>query len=333
MQNPLISIIVPVYNVEKYIERCFNSLINVDYENIECVFIDDCSPDNSRKILEELIKKHEKQENFFIVKHSQNQGLPGARNSGIKQAKGDYVFFLDSDDEITSTGIGDLVEVLQKNPNSEIIQGNVKQIPAAGNDWYDISKMRFPQNCENPSQIKRMFFTFPRVPVNAVAKLILREFLVENDLFFKEKILNEDEEWSYRVAKHIKSISFSSKLCYLRYMTPNSIMQQGDLSGRIESRLQIFDGMLDNLDDEIAVMQIRFIDSLMQNLLCDIKSNKKYIGFVKKYKEIYAKLRLLKKKYPLAYFPNKLYLRMKIKQVCGNKLSEIIRKILHRNSL
>ena len=327
MQKPLVSIIVPVYNVEKYIERCFNSIVSQTYENIECIFIDDCSPDNSLKILEGLI---EKKERFSIIKHSQNEGLSAARNSGIKQAEGDYIFFLDSDDEITPNCVENLIEILREFPESEVIQGNIRQIPLVRNDWHDISKMKFPKNCDNQPKIKKMFFTFPRISITAWGKLISKVFLIKHELFFKEKIVNEDEEWSFRLAKCVKNISFTEKLCYLHYTNPNSIMNTGDLSKVINSRLIIYDDMLNNLDNEIIVMQIKFVDSLMQNVLCDIKSGKKYKNYMKIYEEVYQKLRLLKKKYPYACFPNKLYVRMKIKQIFGSKLSNFVRMILHK---
>jgi len=327
MQNPLVSIIVPVYNAAKYVERCFNSVISLKYENIECIFIDDCSTDNSSEILEGITKEHKK---VFVIKHSQNKGQAAARNSGIKKACGDYIFFMDSDDEITPNSISDLVETLQKYPKSEIIQGAIKQTPFVRHkgDWIDISNMKNLLNYENPRQIKKMFLSFPRVPVSVWAKLILREFIVRNELFFREGIMNEDDEWSYRAAKYINCISFTKEICYIYYTTnPNSIMNTPDLTKRINSWLIIFEDMLKNLDDDVKIMRIRFIDSLMQTIFCDIKSDKKYAVFMEKYKEIYEKLRLIKRKYPLAYIPNKLYVKMKVKQILGNKLSRFLRNM------
>ena len=92
--NPLISIIVPVYNAEKYLEKCLNSLINQTYKNIEIICVNDGSPDGSINILEEFSKKDSR----LKVVMQENQGLSGARNTGLKYVQGEYIAFLDSDD-------------------------------------------------------------------------------------------------------------------------------------------------------------------------------------------------------------------------------------------
>ena len=92
----LVSIIVPVYNVERYIEKCLCSLINQSYKNIEIICVNDGSPDNSRDIIESLIKS----DGRIRLIDQQNQGLSGARNTGLDAAQGEYMMFLDSDDWI-----------------------------------------------------------------------------------------------------------------------------------------------------------------------------------------------------------------------------------------
>lgn len=95
-ETPLISIIVPVFNVEKYLERCLDSLISQSYRNIEIVLIDDGSTDESGKICDRYAKEHSN----LIVIHQENQGLSMARNAGLDIAKGDYIGFVDSDDYV-----------------------------------------------------------------------------------------------------------------------------------------------------------------------------------------------------------------------------------------
>jgi len=92
----LISVIIPVYNVEKYVERCLDSVINQTYKNLEIILIDDGSTDNSGKICDEYVKK----DNRIIVVHKENGGVSSARNIGIELANGDYIGFVDSDDYI-----------------------------------------------------------------------------------------------------------------------------------------------------------------------------------------------------------------------------------------
>ena len=93
-----ISIIVPIYNVEQYIERCARSLFEQTYDDIEYVFVDDCSPDNSLNILYEVLNDYPHRiSNVKIIRHIENKGLTAARNSGLEVATGDYIAHCDSD--------------------------------------------------------------------------------------------------------------------------------------------------------------------------------------------------------------------------------------------
>jgi glycosyltransferase involved in cell wall biosynthesis len=97
----MISIIVPIYKVDNYIERCARSLLEQTYSDIEYIFVDDCSPDNSVPILREVIKEYPSRSNQIkIIYHEKNLGLPAARNTGLKVAKGEYIFHCDSDDYV-----------------------------------------------------------------------------------------------------------------------------------------------------------------------------------------------------------------------------------------
>lgn len=113
--TPKISVIVPVYNVEKYIERCVSSLFQQTLDEIEYIFVDDCSPDRSIDILHEIIKKYPNREKWVkIVRHEKNQGLTSARNSGISIAKGEYISHCDSDDWVELTMYEELYNKAKK---------------------------------------------------------------------------------------------------------------------------------------------------------------------------------------------------------------------------
>ena len=111
----LISAIVPVYNVEKYLYRCVDSILKQTYENFELILIDDGSPDNCSQMCDELSEKDSR----IKVIHQENQGLSAARNSGIKIAKGNYLTFIDSDDWISNTMFEDLINLI-KEKNADI---------------------------------------------------------------------------------------------------------------------------------------------------------------------------------------------------------------------
>ena len=109
MKNDLISIIIPVYKVEKYLEKCVNSILHQTYQNIEIILVDDGSPDNSGKLCEKLKNKDSR----IIVLHKDNGGLSDARNYGLQYAHGSLVMFVDSDDYIHAN----MVEIMYEKMN------------------------------------------------------------------------------------------------------------------------------------------------------------------------------------------------------------------------
>lgn len=111
MADELVSIIVPIYNVEKYLDKCLKSIQMQTYENIQVILINDGSPDNSQSICEEYCKK----DNRFILVNKSNRGVSSARNNGLEKAKGTYITFVDSDDFIEPNYVQVLLENLIKN--------------------------------------------------------------------------------------------------------------------------------------------------------------------------------------------------------------------------
>jgi glycosyltransferase involved in cell wall biosynthesis len=111
----LISILVPIYKVEKFISKCLDSIFNQTYSDIEYVFLDDCSPDNSVRILKKNIKEHNiDQSKITIISHSENKGIAITRNDLLDHAKGEYVLFIDSDDWIESDMVEQMVSATNK---------------------------------------------------------------------------------------------------------------------------------------------------------------------------------------------------------------------------
>ena len=110
MNNILVSVIVPIYNVEKYIGETVKSLINQDYNNIEIILVDDGSPDKSGEIIDNLALK----DNRIVVIHKENGGVSSARNAGLKVATGEYVTFVDGDDWVDSDYVTYFVKLLEK---------------------------------------------------------------------------------------------------------------------------------------------------------------------------------------------------------------------------
>lgn len=118
MNIPKISVIIPVYNTEKYLERCINSVVNQNFRDVEIIIINDCSEDNSLKIID---KYKNKDKRVKIINKIKNEGLSSARNSGIEIAKGEYILHIDSDDWIEQGYLNDIYEVAQKNDADMVI--------------------------------------------------------------------------------------------------------------------------------------------------------------------------------------------------------------------
>lgn len=117
-----VSVIIPIYNVAAYIARCVRSLLGQTLDDVEFIFVDDCSSDDSIFILEAVIKEFPKRaETIKLIRHSQNMGLPAARNSGLEMAEGEYIFHCDSDDWLESTALENLYYVAQQ--KTQILYG------------------------------------------------------------------------------------------------------------------------------------------------------------------------------------------------------------------
>lgn len=110
----LITVIIPIYKVEAYIERCVRSLMAQELDGVEYIFVDDCSPDNSMKVLQRILDEYPGQQHVRILHHSQNHGLPAARNTGLDAATGDYVFHCDSDDYLEPGALQAMYEAARK---------------------------------------------------------------------------------------------------------------------------------------------------------------------------------------------------------------------------
>lgn len=213
-----VSIIIPVFNIEEYIERSLTSALNQDYNDIEIIIVNDCTLDNSLAIIESIISKHQRGNIVKVISHKVNQGLSAARNSGINESTGDFLYFFDGDDEITIDCISHLVSYLAIDPNLELIVGNFN--PVGFNTSLD--KLKCEDCIKNNS---KGFFSFHKyIYVMAWNKLIKKSFIIDNKLYFKSGLIYEDMLWSFCIATVNKSIAVTNKVTYIYYNNLNSIM-------------------------------------------------------------------------------------------------------------
>ena len=228
-----VSIIIPVYNVQDYIIRCLNSVCQQTYQDIECILVDDCGKDNSINIAESYIQKYTGWICFHIIHHTHNQGLSGARNTGIKASTGDYVYFLDSDDAITPDCMETLINLAYKYPEADFIQGNI-----LGNDC-QTSPYAFNDTISEYYDDKEQLETLMLhcLVTSAWNRLIKRSIIIEHHLYFPLGIFHEDMYWVYFFSKYVKKAAFTTQGTYIYFVHEGTIMTSVSKEMRIK-RLQ-----------------------------------------------------------------------------------------------
>ncbi len=224
-----VSIIIPIYNVEKYIERCLRSVFAQSYQNLECILVNDSTPDKSFLIAKELIDDYRGCIEFHLIEHEKNSGLSAARNSGIRKSTGDYLFFLDSDDELPNDAISNLVETAVKNKNPWIVMGTTRRLKTDNTteDQCSLQKKSFYTNDEVfKGYLKGEWY------IIACNKLIRKDIFFEHGTFFKEGITHEDVLWSFEVSTYIENLIICSNITYLYYLVDTNSISRSQLSSK-----------------------------------------------------------------------------------------------------
>ena len=237
--DPLVSIIIPIYNVSDYIEDCLSSVIAQTYKNLEILCVDDRGTDNSMNIVRQYAQSDSR---IKIIQNKTNIGLGATRNAGIREALGDYIFFLDSDDYISDNAIETLVTAAVKS-GADIIYGGSEAFPSE----QKLIDSRYIQELNDkflkaPALLTQVspelcYFALKSIPCVAWGKLFKASFIHSNQLFFVEqKVLHEDNGF------HIKCLSCQPKIqclpnrLYLYRIRPESIMSEA--RGNVLKRLQ-----------------------------------------------------------------------------------------------
>ena len=207
IENPLFSIIVPIYNVERYLEQCIESVLAQNYQNYELILVDDGSPDNSIDICTKYAKQHH---NIVFIRKV-NGGLSDARNAGIKLARGEYLMFLDSDDYWEGTSIlSDLAKISEENPDL-IIYDLTFRYKDNKKEYYPISKEGLT------GDYIADFYTLTSRNIfrpSACNKVVKRKIIIDNQLFFPKGKNHEDLDWSFNLAPYILSYAIYDSYFY-----------------------------------------------------------------------------------------------------------------------
>lgn len=232
--DKLISVIVPIYNVENYLIKCVESILNQSYKNLEIILVDDGSKDNCPTICDEYLKKDHR----IKVIHKKNGGLSDARNAGLKIAKGDYISFIDSDDYIDKDMYKFLVEDLIDN-NADIAACNIKYVYEI--DGHETVKYN-RQNC-----VLNRFEAMEEYIHNGIVQAVVWNKIYKRELIgnleFEVNKTNEDEFFSYKV------ISNAEKITYNKYPFYNYLQRQSSIMGNYSlKRLDALDATYERLN-------------------------------------------------------------------------------------
>lgn len=212
-----VSVVIPVYNVKPYLERCVQSVIRQTYKDLEIILVDDGSTDGSGELCDQLATTDKR----ICVIHQENQGLSGARNTGIRNAKGEYIAFLDSDDEWLLTD--GLEELLQAEKTDLIvfkrvdIWGKGERITCPDYDLKNIDRLPDTQ------AIFSHLVATQQLQISACFLLVRRETLLKHDIFFPLGMLSEDIYWSMHLWQHVQTVRFTNFNFYGYYHREASI--------------------------------------------------------------------------------------------------------------
>ena len=218
-----VSVIVPVYNVEKYLEKCLSSLVNQTLEDIEIIVVNDGTKDNSQAIIDKYVKEYPKKVKGYI---KENGGQSSARNYGLKVAKGEYIGFVDSDDYVELDMFEKLYNKAKENDfDIAICNLNFVYEEDSGEDKFNIN---IKSDIIGKESIKNHMINIYPVVWNKIYK---RKIFIKNKLKFKEKVWFEDVELLYKLVPYVETVGYVEDYLY------NYLQRQGSVTNTFDKRL------------------------------------------------------------------------------------------------
>lgn len=256
-----VSVVIPVYGVEKFIQRCAESLFNQTLKDVEYIFVNDCTKDGSIGILQEVIARFpERAEQITILEHEQNKGLAGARNTGLSQAKGEYIFHCDSDDFVETTMLEKMYDAAKAN-DADI----------AYCDFY-ISFEKNERYMGNPDygtahDLLCQGFLAGHTKYNVWNKLVRRSIYVDNGLAFPEGH-NMGEDMTMIMAAACADKTVHVKEALYHYVKLNTGAYSNTSSEKHLTDIRF------NMDRTIAFLECKFGNALERDIINFKLSNK-----------------------------------------------------------
>ena len=269
---PKVSVIVPVYNVEKYIEKCLDTLVIQTLEDIEIILVNDGSTDSSKEKIQAYINQYS---NIKYLE-KENGGLSSARNFGMKYASGEYIAFLDSDDYVEKNMYEDMYTVAKQN-DSDMVECDFI--------WEYPNKRKMDKGIIYNNKKEAI----EKARVVAWNKLIKREILEKEKIIFPEGLRYEDVEFFYKLVPYLNKISFVKKYLVHYVQREDSIANTQDI--RTKEIFNVLDNVLlyyrkeeiyDNYKEELEYIYVRFLLCSSLKRMCKIKNSKQRNEALKK---------------------------------------------------
>lgn len=256
-----VSVIIPVYNVADYVESCLSSALGQTWTNLEVVLVDDASPDQSMMVVHDLLKNHPKKESVCIISHTENQGLSAARNTGVRAASGEYVFFLDSDDTFPPDAIETLVNKVQ-DEQIDLVAGGYTFVGQTGQTY---PLLHFDKDCLLKGRDVAACYFKKQYYEMACGKLIRKKLFTEEGCWFKEGLIHEDNLWSFEVALKARQLAICLQPVYNYHIHSNtitSVIKQR----KFDSLILILNRMIDIAFSENLFVQYPELSGYLKNL-------------------------------------------------------------------
>ena len=304
------SVIIPVYNVKKYLSFCVNSVLSQIYDNFEIILVDDGSTDDSFILCDE----YQNQDRRIKTVHKNNGGLSSARNCGIRYANGDYIIFLDSDDYWNDKkALSTIAEIINRNVDL-VCFGYREYVDGQGDNGVGIDFTVYNQQLTSKYDILSEMLAKGIYVSSACCKVVRRSLILDNELFFKEGITSEDIDWSARLLKCVNSVAVFPESFYCYRQRNSSIVHNikyENIEILTDNIIRCVELSEDILEDELKVIYFnyvayQFITFLKLTLLCEDDS--RTIELREKMKQFRWLLKYHRnKKVKIVYWANKIF--------------------------
>lgn len=319
------SIVVPVYNVEDYLEKCVNSILNQEYKDYELVLVDDGSTDKSGAICDRLVLENKDKISIKVI-HQENEGLGGARNTGLANATGEYVWFIDSDDSIKENALEEINAYIEKNQVQMVVfdyctideNDKIMETVSCFNKTDEVFSL---QNCPE------MLF----MPNSAWNKVYKRSLFEKVNVKFPDREWFEDLSTVIKLYPFIDRVGYINQGFYLYLQRSGSIMfsknidRNREIISAVDSVIRFYkeNNLFDKYKEELEYLAVLHIYVLASVRVMKVDSKSKLLEEFKEYIQI---------NFP-AYHNNKHVLKMTKKEQLIIKLLDGNQRFMLKNLL